>query len=113
MDNSSYTPSKAHQPRPTFSHLTSLDTSNDDTMDLVGGGSQMVIIYKQQSWKDEIVQKRDVKNAQGPKRPHKQYLVLWELYWIDGSYLIAPTLLQNWKEKKKVSKSRYCTKSTH
>lgn len=107
MDISSYTPSKPRQPRPTSSYLTSLeggDTSNDGAMDLAGGGSQMAVIYKQQSWKGEIVQERDVKKGQGPGRPHKQYLVQWEQSWVDGGYLIAPTLLQNWREKKKASK---------
>lgn len=74
MDISSYTPSKPRQPWPTSSHLTSLEernTSDDGAMDLAGRGSQMAIIYKQQSWKDEIVQERDVKKEQGPGKPHK------------------------------------------
>lgn len=55
---SSYNPSKPRQTRPTSSHLTSLEggnTSDDSAIDLAGGGSQMTVIYKQQSWKGEIV----------------------------------------------------------
>lgn len=108
-DISSYTPSKPchiSKPRPTSSHLTSLqgDTSDDGVMDLVGGGSQMAVIYEQQSWKGEIVQERDVKQWRG--RPRKQYLVQWEQSWVDGCRLTAPELLQSWREKK-ASKSRH------
>lgn len=52
MDISNYTSSKLHQPRPTSSPLTSLageNTTNDDAIDLLGGESQMAVIYKQQS----------------------------------------------------------------
>ena len=106
-DISSYTPSKPHhisKPRPTSSHLTSLqgDISDDGAMDLVGGGSQMAVIYEQQSWKGKIVQERDVKKG----RPRKQYLVRWEQSWMDGCRLTAPELLQSWREKR-VSKSRH------
>lgn len=108
-DISSYTPSKpcyVSKPRPTSSHMTSLqgDTSDDGVMDLVGGGSQMAVIYEQQSWKGEIVQERDVKQWRG--RPRKQYLVQWEQSWVDGGRLTAPELLQSWREKK-ASKSRH------
>lgn len=105
-DISSYnTPSKPRhisKPRPTSSHLTSLegDTSDDGAMDLAGGGSQMAVIYKQQSWKGEIVQERDVKKGQGRGRPRKQYLIQWEQSWVDGGCLTAPKLLQSWREKK-------------
>ena len=107
-DISSNTPSKPRhisKPRPTSSHLTSLqrDTSNDGAIDFASGGSQMAVIYKQQSWKDEIVQERDVKQGRG--RPRKQYLVHWEQSWVDGGRLTAPELLQIWR-KKKASKSR-------
>lgn len=102
-DISSYTPSKPRhmsKPRPTSSHLTSLqkDTSDDGVMDLLGGGSQMAVIYEQQSWKGKIVQERDVKQRRG--RPYKQYLIQWEQSWVDGGRLTAPELLQSWREKK-------------
>ncbi len=108
-DISSYTPSKPRhisKPRPTSSHLTSLqgDTSDDGAMDLVGGRSQIAVIYEQQSWKGEIVQERDVKQGRG--RPRKQYLVQWEQSWVDGARLTAPELLQSWRGKK-ASKSRH------
>ncbi|KAL2042635.1 hypothetical protein N7G274_004394 [Stereocaulon virgatum] len=106
---SSDTPSKprhSSKPRPTSSHLTSLqgDISDDGVMDLVGGGSQMAVTYEQQSWKGEIVQERDVKQWRG--WPRKQYLVQWEQSWVDGGRLTAPELLQSWREKK-ASKSRH------
>ena len=77
-DISSYTPFKPchiFRPRPTSSHLTSFqgDTSDNDVMDLAGGGSQMAVIYEPQSWKGEFVQERAVKQWRG--RPRKQYLV--------------------------------------
>ena len=58
-DISSYTPSKSchiSKPRPT-SHLIGLqgDASNNGVKDLVGRGSQMAVIYEQQTWKGEIV----------------------------------------------------------
>ena len=80
------------------------DISDDGAMDLVGGGSQMAVIYKQQSWKGEIVQERDVKQWRG--RPRKQYLIHWEQSWVDRCRLTAPELLQSWTEKR-VSKSRH------
>ena len=107
-DISSYTPSKPYhisKPRPT-SPLISLqgDASNNGVMDLVGGGSQMAVIYEQQSWKGEIVQERDVKQGYG--RPRKQYRIQWESSWVDGCRLTASVLLQSWREKK-ASKSRH------
>ena len=113
-DFSSYTPSKPRhisKPRPTSSYLTSLqgDISDDGVMDLVGGGSQMAVIYEQQSWKGEIVQERDVKQWRG--RPRKQYLIQWEQSWVDGGRLTAPELLQSWREKKASKVGR--AKGTH
>ena len=113
-DISSYTPSKPchiSKPRPTSSHLTSLqgDTGDDGVMDLVGGGSQMAVIYEQQSWKGKIVQERDVKQGHG--RPRKQYLIQWEQSWVYGGRLTAPELLQSWREKKASKVGR--AKGTH
>lgn len=78
MDISSYTPSKCRQPQLTSSYLTSLEggnTSNDNTIDLASRRSQMAIIYKQESWKGEMVQERNVKKKQGPRKTYKQYLL--------------------------------------
>ena len=113
-DISSYTPSKPchiSKPRPTSPHLTSLqgDTSDDGVMDLVGGGSQMAVIYEQQSWKGKIVQERDVKQGHG--KPRKQYLIQWERFWVYGGRLTAPELLQSWREKKVSKVDR--AKDTH
>ena len=52
IDISSYTSSKPRQPKTTSSHLTSLEeknTSNNGAIDLADRGSQMAVIYKQQS----------------------------------------------------------------
>ena len=35
----------------------------------------MAIIYKQESWKGEMVQERNVKKKQGPRKTYKQYLL--------------------------------------
>lgn len=78
LDINSYTPSKSRhisKPQPISFYLTSLkrDISNDGIIDFAGGRSQITIIYKQQSWKSEIIQKKDIK--QECRRLCKQYLV--------------------------------------
>lgn len=98
---------------PTPSHLTGFegDTSDDDTMDFADEqsdrrrSSQMAVVYKQQSWEEEIVDERKAK--QGRERPRKQYLIWWKPSWVDGGRLTAPELLQSWR-KTKVSSKRRC-----
>ena len=66
--------------------------------------SRTAVVYKQQCWEGEILQERDIKQERG--RPRKQYLVRWKESWVDGARLTAPELLQNWREKKALSKRR-------
>ena len=60
--------------------------------------SRTTVIYKRQSWEEEVVGERNVRQGRG--RPRKQYLVQGKQSWVDGGRLTAPELLQNWKEKK-------------
>ena len=92
-DISNYTSSKPRhisKPRPTSSHLTSLegDTSDDGA----------TVIYKRQSWKGKIIQEKEVKQGRG--RPHKENLVQWEQSWIDRGCFTTPKMLQSWTERK-------------
>ena len=73
-------------------------------MEAVGERSCMAVIYEQQSWEGEIVDERDMKQGRG--RSHKQYLVRWEPSWMDGGRLTAPSLTQNWRERR-ASKGRH------
>ncbi|KAK3170880.1 hypothetical protein OEA41_002964 [Lepraria neglecta] len=77
-DSSSYTPSELHHvstPRPNSSRSTGVegDTSSDGKMKLTDGQSQMVVAYKQQSWKGEIIEERNIQQGRG--RPYKEYPV--------------------------------------
>lgn len=65
----------------------------------------MTIIYERQSWEEEIIDEKDVKQGRG--RPRKQYLVRWEQSWVDEGHLSAPELLQNWREKKTLRGKRW------
>ena len=94
-DSSSYTPSKPHHSsRPTGLE----DTSDTGKIGFAGGQCRTAVIYKQQSWKGEIIKERNEKQGRG--RPRKQHLTRWNPSWVDGAHLTAPELLQNWKEEK-------------
>lgn len=66
--------------------------------------SPMAVNYEQQGWAGEIVDEKEVKQGHG--RPRKQYFVRWEPSWVDGGRLIAPGLVDSWKEKTTRSKRR-------
>ena len=59
--------------------------------------SGMAVVYKQQCWEGEIIDKRDIKQGRG--RARKQYLTRWKQSWVDGGRLTAPGSVQDWKEK--------------
>jgi hypothetical protein len=92
------TPFKPYQiltPRPTSSRSSRSegDVSNNKT-----------VIYEQQSWEGEIINKREVKQGRG--RPRKQYRIQWEPSWVEAGRLTAPELLQKWKGKKASARRR-------
>lgn len=103
-DISSYIYSRPHhllRPRLTSADSTGFegDTCDDGQMEAVGERSRMTVIYEQQSWEGEILDERDMKHGRG--RPRKQYYVQWKSSWVDGGYLTAPGLIENWREKKR------------
>lgn len=81
----SFKPCHISKPQPTSFYLTSLEgnTSNDGA----------TVIYKKQNWKGKIIQEREVK--QGCGKPHKKYLVQWELFWVDCGCFITQKMLQS------------------
>ena len=117
-DCSSYAPTKPYHTissQSTLPHSTDLREHTSDNSEMKLGGqlkcsqtSEIAVIYEQQCWKEEIINKRDMK--QGRRRPLKQYLVQWEHLWVGRDHLTTPQLLQNWKEKK-TSKHRHQVKS--
>ncbi|KAL8751406.1 MAG: hypothetical protein Q9199_006438, partial [Rusavskia elegans] len=64
-DSSTYTPSKPHPiaiPQPIPPHSTGIeeDTSGNSMIGFVGGRFRTAVIYEQQDWKGEIIQKKEL-----------------------------------------------------
>jgi hypothetical protein len=52
------------------------------------------VVYERQRWIGRIIKERGVRQWRG--KPRKQYLVQWELSWVDASQLTESQLLANW-----------------